>query len=183
MTYPNQAGLPGPWGAQRYVLPSPASSSSFAEVRSHGWPRFADRFMAFFRLPMVQAMISPAMAASTYSKSPAGGMGVIAQERAAMQALRVAGFMRNTGLDPRAYRPEAIVPTYMPPVSRPRTRTGAGQVPYWSIPFEPAMAPPAAVQATMAAFRHKLARAERGSLHTQMAMQNRAAIIQRAFGR
>lgn len=182
MSYPNQAGLPGPWGAQRYVLPIPAAGSSMAEVRSHLYPRFVDRFVAFFRTPMVQMMISPAMAASSYSKSPAGGMGVIAQERDAMEALRLNAFMRHTGIDPRTQRPEAIVPTYMPPVVRERVRSGAGVVPYQLISFQPRMAPPEAVQATIATFRAKLAQAHRGSGQAQLAQANRASIIQRAFG-
>lgn len=182
MTYPNQAGLPGPWGAQRVVLPSPASRATFFQVRTHLYPRFSDRVAAFFRTPMVQAMISPMLAISSYNKSPAGGMGVIAQERDAMAELRLNAFMRNTGIDPRAYRPEAVVPTYMPPVVRERVRSGAGVVPYHSISYQPRLAPPAAVVATMQTMASKINQARRGSVQTQMAMANREAIIRRAFG-
>jgi hypothetical protein len=180
--YPNRAALPGPWGAQRYPLPSPLPESPFVFVRPHMYPRFADRFLAFFSTPMVQAMISPLMAASSYSKSPVGGMGLLQQERTAMAELKRAGFANHTGIDYRAWAPENLVPTRMPPVSRERVRSGAGVVPYWSVPFQPRSQPPESVMETITFARNTLRRAERGSVHTQLAMANRGAIIRRAFG-
>lgn len=180
--YPNRAALPGPWGTQRYPLPAPLPSSPFMYVRPQMYPRFADRFFAFFGTPMVQAMISPLMAASSYSKSPVGGMGLLEQQRRVDGQLVQYGFARNTGLDLEAWRPQNLVPTRMPPVSRPRVRSGAGVVPYWSIPFQPRSAPPPGVMASIEHARHVLSKAERGSLQTQIALANRGEIIRKAFG-
>ncbi len=182
LKYPRQAALPGPWGAQRYPLPAPLPQSSFMMARTQMYPRFADRFLAFFATPMVRAMISPMMAVSSYSKSPVGGMGLLEQERAAMADLKRAGFANHTGIDYRDWAPENLVPTRMPPVSRERVRSGAGVVPYWSIPFQPRSAPPDAVMQSIGIARAALHRAERGSVQTQLAVANRQAIIRKAFG-
>lgn len=182
LKYPRQAALPGPWGEQRYPLPAPLPQSPFVFVRPHLYPRFADRFLAFFQTPMVKAMISPMMAVSSYDKSPVAAMGLLEEQRAADAHLRRAGFEHHTGIDPDAWRPQNLVPTRMPEVSRPRVRSGAGVVPYWSIPFQPRMAPPPAVMADIEHARQALARAKRGSVQTQIALANRGAIIRKAFG-
>jgi len=152
-------------------------------ARPHLYPRFADRFLAFFATPMVAAMISPLMAVSSYSKSPVGGMGLLEQQRQVEADLRRHAFARETGIDPAAYRPQALVAQQMPPAFRPRVREGAGVVPYWSIGFTPRSAPPEAVMASIDHNRAALARAHRGSLQTQLALANRATIIRKAFGR
>lgn len=172
--------MPGPW-AGSVPVPQPMASSPFAFARTHMWPRFARQFLAAAGVSAPTYMISPHMAPSTYSKSPAGGMGVLAQERAGMAALRDAAFTRNTGLSAHAYRPEVLAPVHMPPVSRPRVRSGAGEVPYWSIPYQPRQGPPEAVVAVMGEFREKLRQAERGGSSAAQARAMRDRIISQSI--
>lgn len=162
-------GMPGPWSGPPYV-PAPVPRSPFAFVRTHMWPRFAQQFLSAMGVAPPTGMLSPHLAPSVYSKSPVGAMEVLTAERRAMANLRQI---------PGAAAPQDIIRTHMPPVSRERIRSGAGIVPYWSIPFQPRSAPPEAVQAAILEFRAKFAREERGGLVGHQARAARREIMGR----
>lgn len=166
--YPARA-MPGPWSGPPYV-PAPVPSSPFAFARTHMWPRFARQFLGAMGVAPPGTMLSPHLAPSVYSKSPVGAMEVVAAERHAMATLRQV---------PGAAAPQDIIRTHMPPVSRERIRSGAGVVPYWSIPFQPRSAPPEAVEAAILEFRAAFARAERGGVVGDQARAVRRQIMGR----